>query len=695
MLGPFLSELMTKYWLRVALDVPILGLFDYFYTQPVAIGTRVQVLFGRRQLIGMVIETPDQPQFDSSKVKEVMAVLDDLPPMPKDWLELAHFAASYYQRPIGEVVLPVLPAPLRRVAAYTGKRAAGGPVARLLARQKKAAVAKKRPSHTPSIAPDLNAEQQQAVNSILASKGAARFLLYGITGSGKTETYMKVALHYLALGQQVLFMVPEINLTPQFEQSLRQRLRSSEDEPYEVAVMHSGLADGKRLEAWLAAYSGKAQIVLGTRMSVFTPMPKLGLIIVDEEHDHSYKQQEGLRYSARDLAIWRARQLEIPVVLGSATPALESWHHAQQNHYQLLTLSQRATNLPLPTIQLVDTRRAQLDQGWSPQLLEALAETVEQEQQALIFINRRGYAPVLHCGSCGWLSQCTYCSAYAVLHKGYKHFMQCHHCGLQSPVARHCPECGDPDLKPLGRGTQRIEEYLAERFPTARLVRIDADSTRRKGSAEALFAQVHAGEVDILIGTQMVSKGHDFSRLGLVGVLNADTMLYAQDFRAPERLFAQLMQVAGRAGRHQHGARVIIQTDYPDHAVYNALLHQNYEVFAKYELQQRQSVGLPPYVYLALLTAEAAQLEQALGFLHQAKEWAQHPQLPGIEHVFLYDAVPLRIVRVANKERAQLLIESPNRLALQAFLRAWVSQLDPLGKHYKTSFTLEVDPQDI
>lgn len=683
----------VRYWLRVALDVPLPDLFDYYHTQPVAIGTRVLVRFGARQLIGMVIETPSQPVFQADLVKPIQQALNDLPPMPASWLAMARFAAAYYQRPLGEVVLPVLPAPLRRPAAYTGKNSAGGPIARLLKRQSN----KKKTAAKPTTIkpPLLNSEQQQVLQSITSTPAPARFLLYGVTGSGKTEIYLRLAQEVLRQGKQVLFMVPEINLTPQFEKTLRQRLVDEALLPYPIAVMHSGLADGKRLESWLAVSQGQARVLLGTRMSVFAPMPELGLIIVDEEHDPSYKQQDGLRYSARDLAVWRAQQLSISIVLGSATPSFESWRHAQQGHYQLLQLPHRATAVAMPEIRLIDTRRAQLDQGWSVQLLEALEQTLAAKQQALIYLNRRGYAPVLHCGACGWLSQCPHCSAYAVLHKGYKHYMQCHHCGQQSPVAKHCPDCGHIDLKPLGHGTQRIEEFLTQRFPQARILRIDADATRRKGSAERLFAQVHAGEVDILIGTQMVSKGHDFSRLALVGILNADTMLFAQDFRAPERLFAQLMQVAGRAGRHQNGAQVLLQTDYPDQAVYQALVKQDYGLFAQYELQQRAAVGLPPYAYLALITAEAKEVADALAFLRQAKEWARHPDMPGKDHVFLYDAVPLRIVRVANIERAQLLIESPKRSALQVFLQAWSAQLDELAKHYRCKFTLEVDPQEI
>lgn len=689
-----LTAMSVRYWLRVALDLPLPDLFDYYHTKPVAIGTRVLVRFGARQLVGMVLETPPKPVYQADLVKPIAQLLDDIPPMPSSWLDLAQFAARYYQRPIGEVVLPVLPAPLRRPAAYTGKKAAGGPVARLVARQSKKAASSKK-NIKAITAPTLNAEQEAVVQRLLTTPPPARFLLYGVTGSGKTEVYLRLALEILAQGKQVLFMVPEINLTPQFEKTLRQRLVAADGQPYEIAVMHSGLADGKRLESWLAASQGQARVLLGTRMAVFSPMPDLGLIIVDEEHDPSYKQQDGLRYSARDLAVWRAQQLGVSVVLGSATPSFESWRHAELGQYHLLHLTQRATAMDMPQIRLIDTRCAQLEQGWSPQLLTALQQTLDAKQQALIYLNRRGYAPVLHCGACGWLSQCPHCSVYSVLHKGYKHYMQCHHCGQQSPVAKHCPDCGLIDLKPLGQGTQRIEEFLSQRFPQARILRIDADATRRKGSAERLFAQVHAGEVDILIGTQMVSKGHDFSRLALVGILHADTMLFAQDFRAPERLFAQLMQVSGRAGRHQDGAQVLLQTDYPDQAVYQALLKQDYSLFAQHELQQRAAVGLPPYVYLALITAEAKEISQALAFLKHAKEWAQHPEMPGKDHVFLYDAVPLRIVRVANIERAQLLIESPKRLALQAFLQTWGLQLNELAKYYKCKFTLEVDPQEI
>jgi len=679
-------------WVRVALDVPLAGLFDYRAAEPVVPGTRVIVPFGRRKLVGIVVGTPLQPALPPEQIRDVDQILDDTPPLPPDWLRLAAFAARYYQRPPGEVMLPTLPAPLRRVGAYQGKRSAGGPVTRM---DKRAAPPD--PAVAPDQTPVLNDEQASAVQAIVSQQGHKAILLHGVTGSGKTEVYLHAAQHMLGLGLQVLFMVPEINLTPQLEQLLRARLAAL---PHggSLAVLHSGLADGERLRAWMRVQRGQANVLLGTRMSVFAPMPKLGLIIVDEEHDTSYKQQEGLRYSARDLAVWRGRDLGIPVVLGSATPSLESWRHAETGHYMRHTLAQRARQVELPRVSLVDTRRLSLQQGFSPQLLEAISARLDAGEQSLVFLNRRGYAPVLNCASCGWVSQCPHCTAYTVLHKGRgRHMLQCHHCGYHARVPHACPDCGDQDLKPMGRGTQRVEEYLAESFPEARIARIDADSTRLKGSAQALFEKVHAGEVDILVGTQMVAKGHDFARLGLVGVLNADAMLFAHDFRAPERLFAQLMQVSGRAGRHVRGGEVIIQTDYPDQAVYQALMRHDYVGFANYGLAERKAVGLPPYAYQALLTAEARALVDALAFLSAARELPMQAaeRYPGMHKVTLYDPVPLRVVRVAQVERAQLLVESANRAVLQHFLAAWSADLAACARHFNMRFYLEVDPLEI
>ena len=695
---------------RVALDVPVPGLFDYRSAQDVIPGQRVIVPFGRRQLVGVVVCLPAVPAIDPEQLRDITQVVDDLPAMPADWLRLMAFASRYYQRPLGEVMIPALPPPLRKVTGYTGKRAAGGPVKRLDKRRAKATKAKARvqqeqdtaataesPEILASEAPELNTEQQAAVATIADVSGHGVILLRGITGSGKTEVYLHAAKRVLAEGKQVLLMVPEINLTPQLEQALRARFQQGDDGA--LAVLHSGLSDGERLEAWLRAFRGEAQVLLGTRMAVTAPMPNLGMIIVDEEHDASYKQQDGLRYSARDLAVWRGHDLGIPVVLGSATPSLESWNHAVGGRYRRIELTRRARETALPVVKLVDTRRLKLEQGFSPQLLEAMEERLQRSEQVLVFINRRGYAPVLRCLSCGWVSQCTRCTAHVVLHRmrNGRSRQQCHHCGGQAPVPRACPTCGDQDIQPFGRGTQRVEEYLAERFPDARISRIDADSTRLKGSAERLFSQVHDGEVDILVGTQMVAKGHDFANLGLVGVLNADSMLFAHDFRAPERLFAQLMQVSGRAGRHREGGVVMLQTDYPEQPVYRALQRHDYVGFADYALEERQALGLPPFAYQALLVAESAELAHALGFLETARSLPQAAtdRYPTLDQVMLYDPVPLRVVRVANIERAQLLVESHSRPALQRFLAQWSEDLFAAGREARIRYSLEVDPFEI
>jgi primosomal protein N' (replication factor Y) len=658
------------------------------------------VKFGRRTLVGMVWQVLEGPGIDVDRVRPIDAVLDDLPPMPDEWLRMADFAAHYYHRPLGEVLLPVLPPSLRKPAAYTGARAAGGPVCRADRRPLAGRGASRVPGDASGATemPQLTPAQAQALAALrtMSAEGRGVALLHGVTGSGKTELYLRLAQQILAQGRQVLLLVPEINLTPQLELSVRTRLdAASETAQGRLAVLHSRLSEGDRLRAWLRVLRGEADVLLGTRLALFTPMPRLGLIVVDEEHDASYKQQDGLRYSARDLAIWRGHDRGIPVVLGSATPSLESWRRAQQGDYRYLSLPQRALAQALPQVRLVDTRRARLEQGFAPQLLQALGQRLARGEQSLVFINRRGYAPVLRCASCAWVSQCRRCTAHAVLHRlaGGRHVLQCHHCGDTLPVPRACPACGDQDLQPMGRGTQRIEEFLAQQFPQARILRIDADATRRKGSAERLFAQVHAGGADILVGTQMVSKGHDFARLGLVGVLNADAMLFSQDFRAPERLFAQLMQVAGRAGRRADGAEVIVQTDYPDQPVYQALVQHDYACFAQSALAERQDLGLPPFSSQALLTAQAPKLRVALDFLLAVRARAQ--TLPEAASVRLYDAVPLRIVRVARVERAQLLFEADRRSALHALLRVLLPHIETLDQAGGLRWGIEVDPQEI
>lgn len=545
--------------------------------------------------------------------------------------------------------------------------------------------------------PTLTDEQAEAVQAIGAASGFAPFLLHGVTGSGKTEVYLRAldALFAARPDAQALVLVPEINLTPQFEAVFRARFAAL-DGGAAIVTLHSGMADGERAKSWLAAHRGHARIVLGTRLAVLASLPHLALVIVDEEHEPAYKQQEGLRYSARDLAIWRAKQLGIAVVLGSATPSLESWWQAGQGRYRRLALTRRAVaDAALPAVRMIDLEqerrrgRASVD-GISGPLVAALKARLERGEQSLVFLNRRGYAPVLACDACGWLAGCPRCSAYVVLHKPER-ALRCHHCGWETRIPRACPDCGNVDIAPLGRGTQRVEETLATLVPGARVLRIDADSTRRKGSAQALFSDVHAGEVDILVGTQMIAKGHDFRRVSLVGVLNADAALFSHDFRAGERLFAQLMQVSGRAGRAGLDSEVLVQTRYARHALYQALARHDYIGFADATLAERRDAHLPPFVYQALLRAEARTLEAALAFLQEASAALAH--IEASERVTVYDPVPMTIVKVANVHRAQLLVESASRAALLATLRAWQPALRAVKGALR--WGLEVDPLDI
>ena len=501
--------------------------------------------------------------------------------------------------------------------------------------------------------------------------------------------YLHAAAQILARDEsaQILILVPEINLTPQLENNLRMRFGG-----IQLATLHSSLAEGDRLRHWLAAHLGQARIVLGTRLSIFASLPHLKLIVIDEEHDPSYKQQEGLRYSARDLAVWRAQQLGIPVVLGSATPSLESWQHAQSGRYHKLELQDRAVHdAALPTVRLIDMGRDKPSEGLTTGLTRALALRMAQGEQSLLFLNRRGYAPVLNCEACGWVGNCTRCSAYMVFHKSEKS-LRCHHCSLELRVPRACPTCGNVHLQAMGRGTQRIEESLQQQFPDARILRIDADSTRRKGSAQAAFDAVHRGDIDILIGTQMIGKGHDFQNLTLVGVLNPDTSLFSHDYRASERLFAQLMQVAGRAGRTAqrtdgNASEVLIQTRYPDHPLYSALMAHDYPHFANSLIAERREASLPPFMFQALLRAEARSLSDALDFLQQAADCLEH------DTVTINPPMPAVMIRVADVHRAQMLVESHSRPALQAFLKSWVAALR--GMKSRVRWMLEVDPVDI
>ena len=681
---------MQKKFLKVALDTPLDTTFDYRWTQAAAdsalpqAGQFVRVPFGRREVTGLVLAVQDSTDIDEDKIRDVIEVRHQLVPVSREWLALCQFAADYYQRPLGEVALPGVPKNLREAKATSLERA--------LKKAQAMRTAKNAGARNDIKAPELNEEQRAAVEAIFASDGFSSNLLFGVTGSGKTEVYLHATQALLEKAQatgeraQVLILVPEINLTPQLEHHVRHRFPE-----LAVVTLHSQLSEGERLRNWLAAHEGHADIVLGTRLAVLSSMPALRMIVIDEEHDPSYKQQEGLRYSARDLAVWRARQLSIPVVLGSATPSIESWHHASVGRYRKLVLTQRAVaQASLPRVGLINMEHNKTDNGLSAPLLAAVRTRLERGEQSLLFLNRRGYAPVMHCDACGWISNCRRCTAFMVLHKPERR-LRCHHCSLELRVPVSCPTCGNVDLQPLGRGTQRVEEHLQAIFPDARVLRIDADSTRRKGSAQEAFEAVHRGEVDILLGTQMVAKGHDFQRLTLVGVINPDTALFSQDYRAGERLFAQLMQVAGRAGRAAGEAgsisEVLVQTRYPQHPLYRALMSHDYAGFAASTVEERRVAGLPPFVFQALLRAEAKTLEAALEFLNAARE------LMPYEGIVMNDPVPMTITRVAGMERAQLLIESSSRAHLQNFLKPWMQTLR--AQKSRLRWSLEVDPVDI
>jgi primosomal protein N' (replication factor Y) (superfamily II helicase) len=653
---------------------------DYCCERPLSLGTLVRVPLGRRQVPGIVWERAPGPATDPSLLKPVGDVLDALPALPAAWRALVAFAAGYYQRSVGELALAVLPPELRKLDSTQ------------LARRLKPRAAAPA-AVTAADAPTLNAAQQQAV-AALVNTTPATWLLHGVTGSGKTEVYLQAAASVLDAGRQVLVLVPEINLTPQLEARFAERFAGRR-----LVCLHSALTPAQRLKSWLAAHLGHADLVLGTRLAVFTPLPRLGLIVVDEEHDPSFKQQEGARYSARDLAVWRGKNEGARVLLGSATPSLETWQRAEQGAYRRLALPERIGSGALPQVRIVDMgalpKAANQETVLSAPLLDAMQQRIARGEQSLVLLNRRGYAPVLHCGACGWKSGCPHCSAWRVFHKADR-TLRCHHCGFAERVPRACPECGNLDIHPIGRGTEKLEEQLGALLPEARIARIDADTTRLKGSLEAQLGAVHAGDVDVLVGTQMVAKGHDFRRMTLVAAVNPDSALFAGDFRAPERLFALLMQAAGRAGREaaQSGASEMwVQTWHPRHPLFAALARHDFAAFASSQLRERESAGLPPFASLALLRAEAKDAAQAAAFLRAAAERAA--ALPESAGVMVYPPVPPPIARVAGVERMQMLVESRARVALQRFLAAWVPQLTPLGKekaHRVLRWAVDVDP---
>ncbi|HEY0841199.1 primosomal protein N' [Methylotenera sp.] len=746
---------MPKPILQIALDVPLARLFDYLSAgQAVEIGQRVLVPFGRRNQIGIVMALADSSDFPIEKLKPVTQVFSDEAPLDAEVLSLIKFSADYYHYPFGQALLAALPARLRQVApavarkqylyqitgagkqvdleslpkrqrvlrlvlqalqtdgaqteaaldALSGsaRKAAKELVSLGYAETEQVLAVKRVPAIQETPQPALNAEQAAAVASITQEIQAFKaWLLHGITGSGKTEVYIRLMQHVLQQpnadgAAQVLVLVPEINLTPQLEARFRARLPQ-----YNLVSLHSSLSESERLHNWQLSQSGTAQIIIGTRLSIFTPIPNLKLILIDEEHDSSYKQQDSMRYHARDVALVRAKRLNIPVVMGSATPALESWYNAmgsqvqgvsaapsQTNKYGLLTLKQRAvTAAQLPKIDCIDTTKVNLQHGLTPQLIAGLRLRLERKEQSLLFINRRGYSPVLLCTACHWIAPCTRCSSRLVVHLGQKK-LRCHHCGHEQRIPHQCPSCGDADLHPTGHGTQRLEQTLAALLPTARIARVDRDSISRKHALVEILDRVHNQEIDILVGTQMLAKGHDFPNLTLVGVIDTDSALHSPDFRASERLFAQLMQVAGRAGRADKAGQVIIQTAFPDHALFNALRSQDYASYANDLLQEREQVQFPPYVFTALLRAEAHDFALVQQFLQLAFTGARALS----QHVVTYDPVRPQMERLKGMERGYILMHAHQRPALQKLLTQLVHQLRSEPIAAKVRWAVDVNP---
>jgi primosomal protein N' (replication factor Y) len=655
---------------RVALDVPLPRLFDYLADSDLDIdrGDRVVVPFGTRTRVGLVVELVTQTDVEPEKLKPVTRVLQDAPRLSDDWLGFMRFLADYYHRPLGETLVHALPPRLRSVKPLPRAIRATAPAA---------------PSRAEFLAPHRPTPAQTAVIDALKSAlgGFHTFLLHGVTGSGKTEVYLHLVAEVLGRGDQALILVPEIGLTPQFEARVRDAFPKTQ-----VALLHSGLEDTPRTAAWLAAARGDAGIVLGTRLALLAPLPRLALIVVDEEHDTSFKQQEGLRYSARDAAVMRAKQSACPVILGSATPSLESWHNRLCGRYAPLELPERAVpGAQMPRVRTLDLRTEPVEHGFARGSLEALRERLERGEQSLVFINRRGYAPILACDACGWAAGCARCSANLVLHAADRR-LRCHHCGAEAAIPRACPTCGNLDLRAVGRGTQRVEETLASLFPHARIVRIDRDTARRRSEFRRTLDGVRRGESDILVGTQMLAKGHDFPGLTLVCVLNADQALFSTDYRAAERLFATLSQVAGRAGRRERLGEVLLQTRFPSHPLFAALARHDYAGFAAAQLAEREAAGFPPYVFEAALRAEAPALDAAVEFLKAAVHAAPPP-----EAVRVFDPVPHVMTRRAGAERAQLLMQSDSRPALQEHLRALTEALQQPPAP-RVRWHLDVDP---
>lgn len=723
--------------LKIALDVPLNRLFDYVDNGFAArVGSRAVVSFAGRNLVGIVIEIAETSDMPFEKLKPVIHVFDDVVFEAADF-KLLKFCADYYHYPLGQTLISALPLRLRQIKPAVSRKSfvyalnsnanlseipskqivlhkiahalqaniheGSGALAEISPGWRKAilqlkekgwineteVIAVKPSLRSSNVQPDLNTEQTRAIEAILGEAGFKPWLLHGVTGSGKTEVYIQLLQKILAQqNAQALILVPEINLTPQLEARFRSRLSQ-----YPLVTLHSNLSESERMQNWLAASTGAAKIVIGTRLSVFTPMSNLKMMIIDEEHDGSYKQQDGMRYHARDVAMLRAKQLNIPIVLGSATPSLETWSNAKKQQYGLLSLRQRAVeNARLPKIHTIDTAKSPTENGLSPILINAMRERLKRGEQSLLFLNRRGYAPVLHCNACQWIAPCARCSARLVVHLSQKR-LKCHHCGHEQKIPLQCPSCGNPDLSPIGQATQRLEQTLNTLFPQAKIARVDRDSMRNKDALTHLLTKVQNKEIDILVGTQMLAKGHDFPHLTLVGVIDTDTALFSPDFRAAERLFAQLMQVSGRAGRAEIAGEVLIQTAFPQHALFDALKAQDYATFADELLNERATMQFPPTSYFALLKAEASDFAQVAQFLNLASNLArQIQQNMATNEVTIYDAVRPQMERLKGMERGQLLLQANSRAALQRLLKTWMPQIRAEKTSAKIRWALDIDP---
>ena len=714
------------------------GPLSYTSEQHLPVGTIVKVPLGKREVLGVVYENSksaeteagqDQSTTPEFKYKEIISSTLGLTPLGQDWLDLVQFTSQYYQRSMGEVAIAALPSQLK---SLTGEQIQK----KLNTWQTKRAQQIKKDPQPKSPEPPLpertlSPEQDQALRTIQNQEGP--FLLFGATGSGKTEVYLKCMAHLFKEDPhaQVLIMVPEINLTPQLEKRVRDRFLAQLG-AQGVVTLHSELTPAQRLNAWLAAHFGQARIILGTRMSIFASIPHLRLIVVDEEHDPSYKQQEGARYSARDLAVYRASITKSKVILGSATPSLESWYHCLEERVSLdpsqeqltkraryikIDMPSRIGNAQLPELQRVDMNFQPKYTLISEPLLNAMREKLARQEQILVLLNRRGYSPVLYCSACGWKSQCTQCTSFRVFHKSDR-TLRCHHCGDTQRVPQKCPTCANQDINMLGIGTERLEESLREALSSltrkdkgpVRVLRIDADSTKTKDSLRAQLDLVHEGEVDVLIGTQMIAKGHDFRRVTMVAALEVDSSLFSNDFRSTERLFSLLMQAAGRSGRDadfnpSKAPQLWVQTFNPQHPLFQFLKLHDYPGFAQHQLLERQGANMPPFSSQALIKAESRSQENAQKFLHEIKRLAhgvmdtmlQKGILPSQEHLLIYSPIPMSMRKVANVERAQLLIESQSRKYLQLFLSDLKESIhqNRLGSATVQRWVIDIDPQSL